>query len=240
MPPSFVSFDVWREFMSRLPRITAVLALLGIATGANAACFDVSKSEPHRLTGLLSRTAGDEQGLGYVLKLSSPICLTGDASVDPQTPISEIQVFATQDTRASFLSLANTRVTIELSPAAGKPFVARVARIARAEDSASHEGEVAVTGFYHALGRGNGDEAANFIVPENRFGPFSADAMSHFYGDLVAPLELLDLEAKGGGAFAVRYAFRSSGGRCVGRAIVNTVARDGGDFISSIQALDGC
>jgi hypothetical protein len=225
--------------MTRLTEIAAILALL-CPVGANAACFDVSRSEPHRLTGLLSQTTSDDQGLYYVLKLSSPICLTGSDSVDPKTPILEVQVFATEKTRDSFRALANTRVTIELSPAAGKPFVARVAGIVRAEEAASNDGTAAVTGFYWALGRGKGEDAANFIVPESRSGSLSADALSRFYGDLVSPLELLSVEADGHGAFAVRYTFRSSGRRCVGRAIVKTVDRDGVDLISNIRTLDGC
>jgi hypothetical protein len=109
--------------------------------------------------------------------------------------------------------------------------------IAAAADDA---GAAAVTGFYRALGRGNGDDAANFIVPESRSGPFSPDAMSRFYDDLVSPLELLSVQRDGPGVFAVRYAFRSGGGQCNGRAIVKTVSRGGVDLISSIKALDGC
>jgi hypothetical protein len=225
--------------MNRLSLIAAAFAFISATTGAKAACFDASKSEPRRLTGVLAENTHDDgDGLGYVLKLAEPICLTGDPNVDPETPISEVQVFATEKTRESFHALVNAKVSIDLSPPApGKPIVLRVASIAAALDDA---GAAAVTGFYRALGRGNGDDAANFIVPESRSGPLSGEAMSRFYGDLVSPLELVSVEPQGAGAFAVRYAFRSSGGQCNGRAVVKTVSRDGVDLISSIRALDGC
>lgn len=222
--------------MHRFSPFIAAMALISATTAARAACFDVSKSEPHRLTGVLSERAGG--GLGYILQLAEPICLTGDPSVDPRTPISEIQVFATEKTRDSFRALVNAKVAIDLSPTTpGKPFTLRVANVAAARDDA---GAAAVSGFYRALGRGAGDEAANFIVPESRRGPLSAEAMNRFYGDLVSPLQLLSIEPQGAGAFAVRYAFRSSGGQCNGRAIIKTVSRDGVDLISNIRALDGC
>ena len=187
--------------------------------------------------------------MSYVLKLSEPICLKGDKSVDPENSIAEVQVFATEKTREAFRALANSRVTIELSEPAGRKasgtqsFVDReVANIFPAEDVVADDAgaQAAVTGFYRALGRGNGDEAANFIVPESRKGPLSADAMSHFYGDLMDPLELLSVRPEGSGEFAVRYSFHTAGGQCMGRAIVKTIPREGVNLISSIKALDGC
>jgi hypothetical protein len=233
--------------MYRLPHSAAALALLCAAAGANAACLDLSQSEPRRLTGvLLQRGRSDSHELGYILKLSEPICLTGGQNVDPGKPISEVQVFATEKTREAFRALQNSKVTIELSqPAEAKPgdqpFIARVTNILPAAIAAPDDAAAAaVTGFYRALGRGNGDEAAGFIVPESRSGPLSADAMSRFYGDLALPLELLSVQPDGSGAYAVRYRFRSSGGQCNGRAIVKTAVRDGVNLISSIRALDGC
>jgi hypothetical protein len=236
--------------MNRLTLAFAGFAAGCAATGANAACFDVSKSEPHRLTGVLSpRGQSGSDEMGYVLKLSEPICLEGDKTVDPENPIAEVQVFATEKTREAFRALVNSRVTIELSGPAGgqasgaQSFVDRgVANIFPADDVTADDAAAAaaVTGFYRALGRGNGEEAANFIVPESRNGGLSAVAMSRFYGDLVAPLVLLSARPEGSGAFAVRYAFRTGGGQCIGRAIVKTVPRAGVNLISSIRALDGC
>jgi hypothetical protein len=97
-----------------------------------------------------------------------------------------------------------------------------------------------VRGFYEALSAGNGHQAATFIVPEKRTGPFSPMAMTDFYGKLVEPLELVSLVQNGTNTFFVGYHFKGNSGQCNGRAIVSTVSRNRGDFISSIKALDGC
>jgi hypothetical protein len=216
-----------------------LLGLVGAAGAAHAACFDVARSEPRQLAGVLLEGSAQNSGLSYVLELEAPICLTGEPGVDPNARIAEVQVFATEKTRDSFRSLVNSKVVIDLAPREpGQPLVLRVARIAAAAESVG--ASAAVTGFYRALGRGNGEEAANFVVPESRSGPLSGDGMSRFYGDLVSPLELISVEPDGPGAFIARYSFRSSSGACNGRAIVKTVSRDGVDLISSIRALDGC
>jgi hypothetical protein len=110
-------------------------------------------------------------------------------------------------------------------------------------ESVSKEGDAAATvvrGFYDSLAAGRGDRAAEFVVPERRFGPFSPAAMTAFYGALPQRLQVISLDATGPNTFLVKYRFRSRGGLCTGRGIVSTVSRDGANYISSIQAPEGC
>ncbi len=93
--------------MRRLLAGTFASALLLAAANADAACFDLSKSEPHSLTGLLSHRMfagppnfqdvrrGDMPEPGYVLQLSEPICLRGDEFADPNKMFTEAQLVET-------------------------------------------------------------------------------------------------------------------------------------------------
>jgi len=236
-------------------------ALLLAAGSAGAACFDLSKSEPHSLTGLLSHRIfpgppgfqdvrrGDTPEPGYLLQLPEAICLTGDEFADPATMFSEVQLVETDKTASAMRALADRNVTVELTqpiPAMTghhhRPLVAWVTDIVAADDPTAEYGTAATTvrAFYDALAAGNGGEAADFIVPERRKGPFSPDEMTRFYGGLVAPLKLLSLEPSGPDAYLVRYQFASRARACNGRAIVKTVNRGGSNLIVNIQALDGC
>jgi hypothetical protein len=242
--------------------ITLAFLLTPLATIANAACYDLSKSEPHELTGVLSYVIfagppnfedvqkGDTPEPGYILKLPGPICLTGDDFADPTIQFSEVQLVETDKTAGAMKSLVNSNVDVVLSqPMAAetghhhRPLVAWVTDIFPINDITTEYGTAATTvrAFYYALAAGNGDDAASFIVPEKRIkGPFSASEITRFYGNLVEPLSLVDLKQSGSNEYLVRYRFRSSTGQCDGRAIVRTVARGGRNFIGSIRALDGC
>jgi hypothetical protein len=239
----------------------ASILLLLAAGSAGAACFDLSKSEPHSLTGLLSQRIfpgapgfqdvrrGDAPEPGYLLQLPEAICLTGDEFADPATMFSEVQLVETDKTAGAMRAMAGHNVTVELTqpiPAMTghhhRPLVAWVTSIVAAEDPTAEYGTAAATvrAFYDALAAGNGAEAAGFIAPERRRGPFSPDAMTRFYGGLVTPLKLLSLAPGGPDAWLVRYQFASRARACDGRAIVKTVNRGGSNLIVSIQALDGC
>ena len=98
-----------------------------------------------------------------------------------------------------------------------------------------------VRGFYLALGAGDGDEAASFVIPEKRSGgPLSASAMTGFYRDMERPLELVDMEPLSERTYMVRYRFQKGRLSCNGRAEVTTVERSGRSYIEGIRALDGC
>lgn len=100
----------------------------------------------------------------------------------------------------------------------------------------------AVTGFYRALGRGDGIAAAGYLVPEKRGrGPFSAAAMQAFYGGLRRPLVLQSVEEIGPGTVRARYAFETRAGSvCDGEAVLRVRAEPDGQFIQNIRALSGC
>jgi len=248
--------------MPKLLSIMLALLLTPLATIANAACYDLSRGEPHELTGLLSYVIfagppnfedvqkGDTPEPGYILKLSSPICITGDVFADPDTTFSEVQLVETEKTSRALRSLVNSNVDVILSqPMAAqtghhhRPLVAWVTEVFPVNDITTEYGTAASTvrAFYYALAAGNGDDAASFIVPERRVsGPFSANQMTRFYGNLIEPLELVDLKPSGPNQYLVRYRFRSDTAECEGRAIVTTVARGGRYYIKRIQALDRC
>ena len=122
------------------------------------------------------------------------------------------------------------------------PVIARVIEISASSDMNSEYGTAATTvrAFYYALEEGRGEEAATFIVPERRRGPFSPEAMTRFYRTLLEPLKLNSLNQIGENSYSVRYQFRGSSGRCDGRAIVATTRNRGRNYIVSIKALDGC
>ncbi|GGH21784.1 hypothetical protein GCM10007036_26320 [Alsobacter metallidurans] len=100
----------------------------------------------------------------------------------------------------------------------------------------------AVAGFYGALGRGDGIDAAHFLIPEKRGrGPFSAQAMSRFYGGMRRPLRLEGVWQVGPSTVRARYNFVArDGSRCDGQAVISVRETAAGSQIESIRALSGC
>jgi hypothetical protein len=107
--------------------IALALALASTAADAQSACFDLSKSEPHALTGMLSHRIfpgppnfndvqnGDRPEPGYLLTLAKPICLTGDEFADSSNLFSEVQLVATDKTGKALRALLNSNVDVTLS-----------------------------------------------------------------------------------------------------------------------------
>ncbi|MGP0057935.1 MAG: hypothetical protein ACLPID_01405 [Beijerinckiaceae bacterium] len=246
--------------MLRLIGITLTSAAMLAATNAAAACFNLANGEPHALKGTLyyriapgppgfqDVSKGDTPEPIYVLQLSEPICLTGDDFADPTNPFFEVQLLPSDETAKTMRSLDNSSVDVTLAhPFAAmthwqyRPLVASVTAIAPATDIAPLGiAASTVIDFYDSLGHGRGDDAAQFVVPERRRGPFSPGEMTRFYGGLIEPLRLLSITPVSPDAYLVRYAFRSKAGQCNGRALVTTTNRARYDLISSIKALDGC
>jgi hypothetical protein len=105
---------------------------------------------------------------------------------------------------------------------------------------AAPRGASAVRAFYAAVGAGNGTAAASHVVPEKRSsGPFSAGAISRFYGRLPQPLRLTSVTPSGG-AYRVTYRYSAGRSHCNGVALVRVTQRGGRDLISSIRSLSGC
>ena len=244
-------------------RLVFVIACLLLPFGARAACFDVSKSEPGELSGVLSHRIfagppgyadvqkGDTPEPGYVLKLPAPICLTGDADfTDPAERFDEVQLVARESTSKSMAALDGRAVRVRISDQIPehtghhhRPLVAWVDEITADEDMTEEYGTPAATvrAFYLALGVGDGDTASAYVIEEKRRkGPFSARELRRFYGALPEPLELVSLDAAGPHSFAVRYRYTSKSGRCDGAAIVRTAERNGRFFIAGIKAENRC
>jgi hypothetical protein len=98
-----------------------------------------------------------------------------------------------------------------------------------------------VRAFYTALGNGDGVTASTLVEPQKRGGNYAPAALSRYYGGMSQALQLLAAQQTGPGAVFVRYSFVAPGGRaCNGAANVHTVEIGGQNFISSIQALNGC
>lgn len=233
---------------------------------ALAGCFDVSKGEPERLTGLLTHRIfagppnfedvqrGDTPEPGYVLTLDEDICLTGDADfADPAYRFDEVQLVETEETAKAMQELRDQRATVSLRdpmPAMTghhhRPLVAWVTAIEPDDETADPTAgygtaQTVVEAFYRALETGDGGLAAGFVIPEKtRTGPFSPKALSRFYGSLAEPLRLQSVKALGADRFAVRYTFTSTAGRCDGRATVTTTKREGRNYVRSIRADNGC
>jgi len=245
-----------------LNRLTIGLLVLLAATAAEAGCYDLRKSEPHELTGVLSHRIfagppsyedvqkGDAPEPGYILTLAQPICLEGDEFADPTTPFNEVQLVGTDQSESKLAAMKDMTVTATLErPMAAhtghhhRPLVAWVTDIVSAEDITEEYGTAASTirAFYYALAAGDGATASNYVVPEKRSKPaFSAGALSAFYGNLSEPLTLIDIKSQGATDYLVRYSFRSASGVCDGKALVTTTKRKGANFIKSIKALNGC
>lgn len=244
-------------------RLAFVIPLLIVPLCARAECYDLSKSEPAELSGLLSHRIfagppgfedvdkGDTPEPGYVLKLPSPICLTGDAELtDPALKFDEVQLVARDSTSKAMQALDNRTVRVRISdpiPAHTghhhRPLVAWVDVISAEDGIAADDGSAAATvrAFYAALGAGDGVAASALVIEEKRRkGPFSARELGRFYGSLPEPLKLVSVEPAGASRFAVRYRYGSKSGRCDGAAMVRTAERQGRFYIQAIKAEGGC
>ena len=251
--------------------LAAVLAcwVFSFASEARSECLDVASPKPVTLRGTLTFqifggppynggvTKGDTPEPTYILKLDQALCAQGDDFLDPGTKIDRVQVYPEYDSRgASALysklrALVGTRVRVEGKSAFGAhtghhhaPLLLPISMIDRDRDptEAYDTAMTTVQGFYLALAAGSGDQAARFIVPEKRAnGPFSAAAMTRFYGALDEPLTLQDVTPVAQDQYRVRYTFVASASkRCNGEALVKTVRIRDENLISSVQALNGC
>ena len=243
----------------------AAFALTAPAVG-HARCFDVSRGEPHALTGVLAYVMfagppnysdirqGDTPEPQYVLRLLSPICITGDDFADPKVSFTAVQLGSSAEVSRKLKSSLNHQVTVTLRDAMGaetghhhEPLVAFVTSVRPAQqqqklDFVDEYGTAATTirGFYTALSDGQGQVASQFIIPEKRTGPFAPAALSRFYGALSEPIRLIDISESGPSDFTAHYTFRSRSGVCKGRATIHTEMRQGHNLIASIHALNGC
>jgi hypothetical protein len=167
----------------------------------------------------------------------------GSSGAD-QTPVREAEVV--QPRRPDEPATRN----LPEGPEQGRPTNAPGGRVAERATNGSNSptgapaggpsGEGVVRAFYSALGSGNGAAAASHVIPEKRSGgPFSAGAISRFYGHLPEPLRLTSVTPAGGG-YRVTYRYSAGRSHCNGVAVVRVTKRGGRDLIGSIRSLSGC
>jgi len=245
------------------------LAFMLVVTGsvvspARADCLDVNDRAALVFRGQLSFHVfpgspnyedvrkGDRAEPGFLLKLETPICVRGDDFIESDRSIGTLHVFSSdRNVDMNLKRLAGKQVVVNGANAFGAhtmhhraPLVVEAASVGPALDEDDEIGIGAIStvkGFYAALGAGDGREASRYIVPEKRGrGPFSAEAMTKFYGNMADPLRLLGVEAMSGG-YRVHYRYRVAGQKaCDGRAEVRLVTVGDLNLIAGIKALDGC
>ncbi len=107
---------------------SAFLIVISLSSASHAnGCYDLSRAEPRSLTGKLDHVIfagppnfedvrkGDAPEPSYILKLESPICVTGDDFADPTKKISAVQLVETKQTAKLLMHYLHKTVTITLS-----------------------------------------------------------------------------------------------------------------------------
>ena len=203
-------------------------------------------------TGLIYREKGAD---AIVTKLAAfnlgPVAYRPPPAIDPEQPgpneVEQAQVVLPAQSAAQ----KPTERTLPERPVKGSASTgasraeaeeqAATRPVPRGEPSRSaSSGEQAVRAFYAALGAGNGAAATAHVIPEKRSsGPFSAAAISRFYGRLPEPLRLTSVTPEGS-AYRVTYRYSAGRSHCSGVAIVRVTNRGGRDLIRSIRSLSGC
>jgi hypothetical protein len=185
-------------------------------------------------------TPGGAQGLGTTFSrlTANADQIDGIAALQGETPNLEfLAVRLAPDQR----DLA-TAIVRQLEPdsAAANPETAPSGGAAAAPAASMALGTVQA--FYAALGRGDGAAASDLVVPEKRAGgPFSADALSAWYGAMRQPVTLRVATQSTPGLVRVRYGFVDAHGHaCDGAADVSVTDAGGQWLISGIHALNGC
>jgi hypothetical protein len=256
--------------LQRFARSLALyFSICAAVSSANAACLDVKQTSSFSFEGMLSYSIfagppnfedvrkGDAPEPAYLLKLDTPICVTGDESLKPEERFDRIQLYPADPGGAGralsreLRRLVGKQVVVEGISAFGAhtghhhaPLVLPITKVAIPFDPMKGYGTAMTTvqAFYLALGAGSGEEASKFVVPEKRSsGAFSAGAITNFYSKLVFPLALIDIVPVNSNEYRVRYSYVAPvTGRFNGESVVRTTKRDGMNLIESIKALGDC
>ncbi|WP_322995421.1 hypothetical protein [Castellaniella sp.] len=229
------------------------------STAAYGQCIQADSPDPVEVSGTLQFQIfagppgfkdvkkGDKALPTYTLQLHSPLCLSGDELVGKTFSADRIHIIPEDEAVERRLGEFNGQeVRLTVVRAFGMhtgfhkaPIIAYTQSVSSNE---SDEGMTTVEAFYLALAAGSGTEAAKFIIPEKRMkGPFSAQVMTRFYGNLYEPLSLISVKPLQSNQFMVHYRFRQSpNNTCNGRAIVTVEMRNEGHLIQSIRSVNGC
>jgi hypothetical protein len=99
-----------------------------------------------------------------------------------------------------------------------------------------------VRAFYNALGDGDGDSAARFVVPGKRgAGPLSAGELTRYFSSFRRPLRVLRATQVSPDTVRVAYDYvLPNGALCEGRAAVRVTDSGDGTLIRSIRTLGPC
>lgn len=243
--------------------------LIWSVSEARSECINVRSPNPVALEGTLTFqifggppynggvTKGDTPEPTYILRLGQPVCVDGDEFIERGERVDRVQVYPAYGSgREVWIlrklhDLVGARVRVEGKSAFGAhtghhhaPLLLPIDVVDRDVDPTEAYGTAMTTvqAFYLALGAGRGEEAVRFVVPEKRHsGPFSAEAITKFYGNLVKPLAVSDVAAISENECRVRYTFVAPRAkRCDGEALVRTVRLRDENLIYSIKALNGC
>ena len=249
--------------------VAAVVCLMALVSGAAARdCIQAGTEDDFQLSGKLSRqifpgppnfedvASGDTPEPTFILSLDNPTCLSGDEFIEETRKVREIHLGIAgddDDVRQDMRSLIGREVVVTARSAFGAhtghhhaPIVAFATAVVEADsdDDFNEPGTPATTvrGFYLALEVGDGDTASQLVIPEKRNGgPFDAEALSEFYGNLRVPLELHSVRKLEDRLYEARYTFETKGGKfCDGLSVVTTTVRQGRNLIQKIKAPNGC
>jgi hypothetical protein len=241
-------------------RTSLVLAFtVALSWPAAAACLDLSKHPEISTSGELSRPMfagppnfedvrkGDAPEPSYILTLDSPFCVTEDDFLEDGQTIDRIQLL---DDKGVLRKLVGHPIQVKGSDPFGAhtghhhaPLLMDVVSASLNEEPADASvASTTVESFYRFLEIGDGASAALNVVPEKRKkGPFSAEALSSFYGNLKRPLTLHGVTQLAENRFQVRYSFETRQGKvCKGSSIVTTTQVGDLNLISSIKSESGC
>ncbi|MDH6233129.1 hypothetical protein M2281_003740 [Mesorhizobium soli] len=237
-----------------------LLAFVGCGmSSASAACLEISEDQQLEVTGDLSRPIfagppnytdvrqGDAPEPAYILKLHTPICVTGDEFLGDNANVDRIHLIDDGKVLRQWLGKSVSIVGKNMfgghTGHHHAPLLMTV--VTAAAPSNPVDPSVAMTtveAFYYALEIGDGASAAMNIVPEKRGkGPLSAKALSAFYGTLKRPLALLNVAQLAPNQFRARYTFESHNGKvCDGSSVVTTRQEGDLNLIDRIRAENGC
>lgn len=101
-----------------------------------------------------------------------------------------------------------------------------------------HDPIAIVTRFYKHLSAGDGNSAVALVIPEKRgTGPFNELEISRFFGHMLEPLVVEQLQQLSENVVSVRYRYqKDSSQSCVGHAKLTTIYRYGRTLIKRISA----
>lgn len=228
------------------------------AASPAAGCF--SEHDTYKISGTLRvkvmRGVNDQMVKPYVLDLDQPACFVFDdpESNRPQPPVANINAIQIAFTGSAYKDFVAANLNRRIS-LYGQFFQAMTAHhhlpvliavnesITLPSGSAASNGADAldaasvVRAFYEALGRGDGQVASGFVVPEKRSsGPYAADNLSRFYGGFSDPLAVTGLSVIDENLVQVTYHWASGRKRCDGAATVTVTRRNGESLIQSIKS----